>query len=91
MEVSPTLISHATEAVAHEVKQWQNRSLDSVYAIVYFEAIVVKIRHEGKVSNRAIYLALDINLEGRKEILGMGSSRTEGARFWRQYFFDLME
>ena len=66
-------------AVAHEVKQWQNRSLDSVYAIVYFDAIVVKIRHEGKVSNRAIYLALGINLEGRKEILGMWSSPTEGA------------
>lgn len=81
VEVSPMLISNATEAVAHEVKQWQNRSLDSVYAIVYFDAIVVKIRHERKVSNRAIYLALGINLEGRKEILGMWSSPTEGARF----------
>ena len=83
------LISNATEAVAHEVKQWQNRSLDSVYAIVYFDAIVVKIRHEGKVSNRAIYLALGINLEGRKEILGMGSSPTEGARFWLNVLTEL--
>ena len=89
VEVSPMLISNATEAVAHEVKQWQNRSLDSVYAIVYFDAIVVKIRHEGKVSNRAIYLALGINLEGRKEILGMWSSPTEGARFWLNVLTEL--
>ena len=63
--------------------------MDSVYAIVYFDAIVVKIRHEGKVSNRAIYLALGVNLEGRKEILGMWSSPTEGARFWLNVLTEL--
>ena len=74
------LISNVTEAIAEEVKLWQNRSLDEVYPIVYFDAIVVKIRHEGKVSNRAIYLALAINMQGHKEILGMWSSPNEGAK-----------
>ena len=89
VEVSPMLISNATEAVAEEVKLWQNRSLDAVYAILYFDAIVVKIRHDGKVSNRAIYLALAINLQGHKEILGMWSSSTEGARFWLNVLTEL--
>jgi len=82
VEVSPELISNATEAVAEEAKAWQNRCLDAVYPIVYFDAIVVKIRHEGKVSNRAIYLALAINMEGKKEVLGMWTSQSEGAKFW---------
>ncbi|MEX2381670.1 MAG: IS256 family transposase [Opitutales bacterium] len=82
VEVSATLISNATEAVCEEVKAWQNRSLDAVYPIVYFDAIVVKIRHEGKVSNRAIYLALGVNTQGHKEVLGMWSSESEGAKFW---------
>lgn len=82
VEVSTALITNATAAVIEEVNTWQNRSLDPVYPIVYFDAIIVKIRHEGKVGNRAIYLALAINLEGKKEVLGMWSSENEGARFW---------
>jgi putative transposase len=82
VEVSTALITNATDAVIEEVKAWQNRNLESIYPIVYFDAIVVKIRHEGKVTNRAIYLALAINLEGKKEVLGMWSSENEGARFW---------
>lgn len=82
VEVSAELISNATDAVAEEVKVWQNRYLDAVYPIVYFDAIVVKVRDEGKVSNRAIYLALAINMEGKKEVLGMWSSPTEGSKFW---------
>lgn len=82
VEVSTALITNATDAVIEEVKAWQNRTLESVYPVVYFDAIVVKIRHEGKVTNRAIYLALAINLEGKKEVLGMWSSENEGARFW---------
>lgn len=82
VEVSAALISNATEAVADEVKAWQNRTLDPVYPIVYFDAIVTKVRHDGKVANRAIYLALAINLQGNKEVLGMWSSDNEGARFW---------
>lgn len=82
VEVSRELISNATEAVYHEVKAWQNRCLDSVYPIVFFDAVVVKVRHEGRVSNRAIYLALAINMQGHKEVLGMWTSQTEGAKFW---------
>ena len=82
VEVSTALITHATEAVADEVTLWQNRTLDPVYPIVYFDAIVVKIRHEGKVINRAIHLALAITLEGKKEVLGMWSTDNEGARYW---------
>lgn len=82
VEVSPALISNATEAVAEEVKAWQSRPLDPVYPIVWFDAIIVKIRNEGKVANRAIYLALALNLQGHKELLGMWSSETEGSRFW---------
>ena len=89
VEVSPMLISTATEAVADEVKQWQSRPLDPVYPIIYFDAIVAKVRHEGRVSNRAIYLALGVTMEGRKEILGMWSSQSEGSRFWLNVFTEL--
>jgi len=82
VEVSTALITNATEAVAEEVKIWQSRTLDAVYPIVYFDAIVVKIRDDGKVSNRAIHLALAISMEGKKEVLGMWSAENEGARFW---------
>ncbi len=82
VEVSTALITNATEAVAEEVKIWQSRTLDAVYPIVYFDAIVVKIRHDGKVANRAIHLALAISMEGKKEVLGMWSAENEGARFW---------
>jgi len=89
VEVSPMLISNATDAVSEEVKAWQSRPLDPVYPIVYFDAIVAKVRHEGKVSSRAIYLALAVNMEGRKEMLGMWSSQNEGSRFWLGVFTDL--
>jgi len=82
VEVSSDLICNATDAVSHEVRDWQNRSLDSVYPIVFFDAIVVKARHEGKVNNRAIYLALAIRMDGHKEVLGMWTSQNEGSKFW---------
>src|SRR5690606_1956613 len=89
VDVSPMLISNVTESVSEEVKEWQSRPLDAVYPIVYFDAIVAKVRHEGRVSNRAIYLALAVTLEGRKEILGMWSSSNEGSRFWLNIFTEL--
>lgn len=89
VDVSPMLISNVTEAVAEEVKEWQSRPLDPVYPIVYFDAIMAKVRHEGRVCNRAIYLALAVTLEGRKEILGMWSSQNEGSRFWLNIFTEL--
>lgn len=81
-EVSPSLISRVTDAVLEEVKEWQNRPLDAVYPIVYLDAIHLKIRTSGRVTNRAVYLALGINLEGNKELLGLWIGESEGAKFW---------
>ena len=82
VEVSPDLISTVTDSVLDEVKVWQSRALDEVYPIVYLDALQVKAREEGRVSNRAIYLAIGVNMSGLKEVLGMWTSETEGAKFW---------
>ena len=82
VEVSPGLISEVTDAVLDEVKTWQNRPLDSMYPVVYLDALMVKMRHEGRVENRAVYVAIGINDEGIKEVLGLWSSANEGAKFW---------
>jgi len=89
LEVSPTLISNVTDAVIDDVKQWQNRSLDSIYPVVFFDAIMVKSRENGQTGNKAVYLALGINMEGRKELLGMWISDTEGAKFWLNVITEL--
>ena len=81
-DISPTLISRVTEAVMGRVVEWQSRPLDPVYPIVYLDCIVVKIRQDKQVINKAIYLALGVNLEGHKELLGMWISENEGAKFW---------
>ena len=82
VSVSAELISNVTDVVIDEVKGWQTRPLDEVYPIVYLDAIFVKIRDEGTVQKKAIYLALGINLEGEKELLGLWISKTEGVKFW---------
>ena len=82
VEVSPTLISEVTDGVIEEVKGWQNRALEPLYPILYLDALYVKIRHEGRIENRAVYVAIGINLEGRKEVLGLWTSGNEGAKFW---------
>lgn len=82
VEVSPTLVSQVTDAIADEVKQWQNRLLDEVYPIVYLDAIRVKVRHNGHVINKAVYLGIGVTIEGMKEVLGMWTSENEGAKFW---------
>ncbi len=69
VEVSPDLVSRVTDEVRDEVREWQNRPLDQVYPIIIFDALRVKIRDEGVVKNKAVYLALGINLEGVKEVL----------------------
>jgi putative transposase len=89
VEVSPGLISQVTAAVDEERKLWQNRSLDAVYPIVYFDAIVVKIREDGKVINKAIHLALGVNMEGKKELLGMWVTKNESAKFWMAVMTEL--
>ena len=89
VEVSPTLISNVTEAVIDEVRAWQARPLDAVYAIVYLDALVVKMRVDGRVENRAVYVAIGITLEGQKEVLGLWTSASEGAKFWLQVLTEL--
>jgi len=82
VDVSSALISNITDVVLDEVKAWQSRPLDAIYPILYLDALQVKIRDEGTVSNKAVYLALGINLDGEKELLGLWISQTEGAKFW---------
>jgi putative transposase len=89
VEVSPTLISNVTEAVIEEVKAWQSRSLEPVYPIIYLDALVVKMRSEGRVENRAVYVAIGITMEGQKEVLGLWTSANEGAKFWLQVLTEL--
>jgi putative transposase len=81
-DVSPTLISNVTDAVMDEVKVWQSRPLETVYPIVFFDALVVKVRENQRVINKAVYLALAVNTSGQKELLGIWISQNEGAKFW---------
>jgi putative transposase len=82
VEVSPDLISRVTDAVLDEVREWQSRPLDPVYPIVFFDALRVKIRDEGLVKSKAVYVALAYNANGEKEVLGLWIEQTEGAKFW---------
>lgn len=88
-DVSATLISKVTDSVIDQVIQWQNRPLDAVYPIVYLDCIVVKIRQNKRVINKSIYLALGVNLDGNKEVLGLWLSETEGAKFWLNVLTEL--
>ena len=88
-DISPTLISRVTNAVIDQVVEWQARPLDSVYPIVYLDCLVVKIRQDKQVINKAIYLALGVNIEGHKELLGMWISENEGAKFWLNVLTEL--
>ena len=89
VEVSHALVSNVTEAVERERKEWQNRGLDAVYPIVYFDALVVKVRHEGRVINKAIHLALGVNLAGHKELLGLWMTTNESSKFWLSILTEL--
>jgi transposase-like protein len=82
VEVSPQLISNVTEAVMDEVRQWQNRLLEEVYPIVYVDCFVLIVRENQRILNKALYLALGMTMEGKKEVLGMWISENEGAKFW---------
>ena len=88
-EVSPALISSVTDAVLDEVKAWQARPLDALYPIIYLDCIHVKVRDQGAVRVKAVYLALGINLAGEKELLGLWIAQTEGAKFWLQVVTEL--
>ena len=82
MEISPTLISEVTDAVIEEVEQWQSRPLEALYPIVYLDALFVKMRHEGRVESRAVYLAVGVGMDGYKDVLGLWTADTEGPKFW---------
>ena len=88
-DVSASLISRITDSVIEQVVEWQSRPLDSVYPIVYLDCIVLKIRQDKRVINKAVYLALGVNMEGQKELLGMWMSENEGAKFWLNVLTEL--
>jgi len=88
-EVSPDLISRVTDAVLEEVKAWQSRPLERVYPVVFLDALRVKVRDEGLVRNKAIYVALGVTTEGDREVLGLWIEQTEGAKFWLKVLNDL--
>ncbi|HEY5191683.1 MAG TPA: IS256 family transposase, partial [Candidatus Deferrimicrobium sp.] len=89
VEVSPDLISRVTSAVLEEVKAWQGRPLDAVYPIVYLDALVIKVRDQGTVTNKSAYLAIGVNMAGTKEVLGLWLEGTEGAKFWLKILTEL--
>ena len=91
VELSPTLISQVTDAVSDEVRQWQNRPLDSLFPILFLDALYIKLRQNGQVKSRAVYMVLGINLSGQKEVLGLwtGPQENEGAKFWLKVLTDL--
>ena len=88
-EISPALISNVTDSVLKDVEAWQNRPLDSTYPIVYLDALHLKMRLDGLVQTRAVYLALGVNLEGRKELLGLWIGEKEGSKFWLSILTEL--
>ncbi len=88
-EVSPALISAITDTVADEVRAWQSRPLDRLYPIIYLDCLMVKTREAGHSANRAIYLAIGVNTDGLKEVLGLWTAPTEGAKFWLSVVTDL--
>jgi len=89
VDVSPELISTVTDEVTKDVAEWRARTLDPIYPIVYFDAIVVKGRVEGKTTNKSVYIAIGINVQGKKEVLGLWIAETEGAKFWLQVVIEI--
>ena len=89
VEVSPTLISQVTEAVTEEVRLWQNRPLDDLYPIVYLDAVRIKVKHNGQIITKAVYLAIAVTMDGVKDVLGMWAAETEGAKFWLSILTEL--
>ncbi|HAU1176531.1 TPA: IS256 family transposase [Legionella pneumophila] len=87
--ISPTLISNVTDAVLADVRAWQSRPLDSCFPIVYLDCLVVKVKTDKGITNKAVYLALGVNTGGQKELLGMWISQNEGAKFWLNVLTDL--
>ena len=88
-DVSPALISKVTDSVKERISAWQSRPLDDLYPIVYLDCLVVKVRQDNQVINKAVFLALGVNLQGQKELLGMWLAENEGAKFWLSVLTEL--
>jgi Transposase, Mutator family len=91
LTISPDLVSAVTDAVIEEVGAWQNRPLEAVFAIVYFDALRARIRDEGTVENKAVYLAIAVRCSGHKEVLGIWIEQNDGAKFWLRVMTELKE
>jgi putative transposase len=89
VEVSPDIISTVTDAVHAEFSEWQNRPLEKMYPLVFFDALRVRIRDEGTVRNKAVYLALGVEADGTREVLGLWIEQNEGAKFWLKVMNEL--
>ena len=89
IDVSPDLISTVTDAVLDEVAIWQNRPLEPVYPLVFFDALRIKVRDEGLVRNKAIHIALGVRADGTKDVLGLWIEQNEGAKFWLRVMNEL--
>lgn len=88
-DIAPSLVSSVTDAVVDEISAWQNRPLDPVWPFLFLDALVIKVRDQGVVQNKAAYLALGVGVDGRKEILGLWLESTEGAKFWLKVITEL--
>ncbi|BET38431.1 IS256-like element ISSoEn2 family transposase [Spiroplasma ixodetis] len=88
-DISESVISQITDDVIDDVKAWQNRPLESVYPIVYFDCIVVKVRQDKRIINKSVYIALGVDLEGKKDVLGLWISENEGSKFWLSNFTEM--
>ena len=88
-DVSPTLISRVTDSALADVEAWQNRRLEPLYPIVYLDGLVVKVRTDGLVQKRTVYIALGVNIDGQKEVLGLWMAQSEGAKFWLHVITEL--
>jgi putative transposase len=91
VDVSPDLISRVTDAVVEELSEWQARDLDAVYPVVYIDALVVKVRDQGKVENKAVHIVVGVDVDGARDVLGLWLERTEGAKFWSSVLTDLRQ
>ncbi len=89
VDVSSGLISEVTDSIQEEVKAWQDRPLEALYPIIYLDALVVRMRQDGKVDNRAVYTAIGINTEGQKAVLGLWAGGSEGAKYWLSVLMNL--
>ncbi len=89
LDVSPDLVSAVTDAVLEEIADWQNRPLEALYPLVFFDAIRIKVRDEGTVRNKAVYVALGVRPDGMKEVLGLWIEQSEGAKFWLRVMNEL--